>query len=264
MPANTRRAEGESDPAVVPLRGQSDALPDKPKFVVAEGRGGSGKTTGIRYIVERAQLAGREVAVIDLDPRLQLREYFERVSSPQYSDEVVVHDFLDALVNAQAEADPPPTLLLDQNGNDPVFGRFAASVGLMELLPSVGVQPVRLRFLGPDAEDLADLARDDAAGAFCPEATVLFLNHGAIRDGRRAEIAFAATRQHPVFRAAVDRGARVVDLPRLDCMAAVAASGLQFAAAEAHGPLGVTNRQRVKIWRRAMEDVLAPVAAWLP
>lgn len=256
MPTNARRSEAEAEPAVVTLH--------KPKFVVAEGRGGSGKTTGIRYVVERAQDAGRAVAVIDLDPRAQLREHFERVSSPEFNDEVVVHDFLGALVDAQAESDPPPTLLLDQNGNDPVFGRFAGSVGLVDLLPSVGVQPVRLRFMGPDAEDLADLARDDAARAFVPEACVLFLNHGAIRDGRRAEIAFAATRAHPVFRAAVDRGARVVELPRLDCMAVVAATGLQFGAAEAHGPLGVVNRQRVRMWRRAMEETLAPVSAWLP
>lgn len=256
MPANPRRQDAETEGEIVALH--------KPKFVVFEGRGGSGKTTGVRLFMERALQGGRDVTLIDLDPRAQLKDYFGEVVAPTHPDEVVVHRFLDALVNAQAEADPRPTLLVDMNGNDPVFGRFAAEVGLPELLDDLGVMPVRVRFLGTDMEDLADLARDNARAAFVPAQTVLVLNAGVIKNGMPADAAFAPVREHPVFRATVEAGARVVELPRLACMGKVSDLRLRFADAEASDKVFVTDKQRLKAWRRAVEDALAPVASWLP
>jgi len=58
---SSRRAVDEPDTSVASLY--------KPKLVVAYGRGGSGKSTGIRYIVERAQAAGRDLVIADADPR---------------------------------------------------------------------------------------------------------------------------------------------------------------------------------------------------
>lgn len=263
MPANARRIDAEDAPEIV-----SPVVPlHRPKFVVCEGGGNRGKTTGIRVLMERALSAGRDVQLIDLDPRAQLGEFFEGVEVPPEQSEVVVFEFLEALVNAQAETltgATPLSLMLDMNGNDPTFGRFAGSVELPVLLESLGVQPVRLRFLGPDPKDLDDLARDDAAGWFTPEATALILNAGTIRDGRSTGAAFEAVRAHPVFRAALARGAREVVLPRLDCMRAIEVMRLQFGAAKTYAPLGVVNRQRVTAWLRAVDETVAPMAGWLP
>lgn len=267
MPAIARRDAAavetpEATGAVVPLH--------RPKFVEVEGRGTRGKTTLIRLLMERAVDAGRDVTLIDLDPRKQLGAVFEGVVAPSHHEEVMVWEFLETLVNAQAEAVSPGSktpglsLLLDMNGNDPTFARFAASVRLPELLEGMGVQPVRLRVMGPDVEDAEDLGREDAAGGWSPAATALVLNHGTIKDRRPADVAFAAVRAHPAFRAAVDRGARVVELPALSVMAEVTAAGLRFSRAAERGVMRATSGQYVALWRRAMEEALVPVRDWLP
>jgi hypothetical protein len=255
VPPAHRRAEAEpADEAVIPLH--------KPKLVVAHGRGGSGKSTGTRFLVERAHLAGREIVIADADPRATLRTYFSDVVQPSHTEEVVVSEWLDALINAQAEK--PMTIILDRNGGDQIFGRFAMSLALSELLASISIMPVALHWLGPDLEDVADLQRAEASGAFCPEATVLVLNAGTIKDTRPANDAFAGVRAHPAYKAAIDRGAREIVFPRLPCIAAVNALRVPFGAAETDSRLGLTDRQRVAMWRRAAEQALAPVAMWLP
>ncbi len=251
---SSRRAVDEPDTSVASLY--------KPKLVVAYGRGGSGKSTGIRYIVERAQAAGRELVIADADPRATLGSYFAGVLKPTHSEEVVVTDWLDALVNHQAET--PMTVVLDRNGGDQIFGRFAASLGLTDLLASVAIMPVAMHFLGTDQDDVVDLQRAEDSGAFCPEATVLILNAGTIKDARPAEVAFAGVREHPAYRAAIARGAREIIFPKLPCMAAVNALRGPFASAETDKRLGITDRQRVAMWRRAVEEALVPVAAWMP
>ena len=254
MPTAPKRDADTAAASVVPLH--------KPKLVVAYGRGGSGKSTGIRYLVERAQDAGREIVIADADPRATLTAYFTGVAQPSHSEEVVVSDWLDALVNAQAEE--PVTVVLDRNGGDQVFGRFAASLGLTDLLGGVGIMPVAVHFIGPDLDDLADLKRAEEEGAFKPEATVLVLNAGTIKDARPADAAFGPVRAHPVYKAALERGAREVLFPRLPCMAAVNALRLPFGHAETDKRLGITDRQRVVMWRRAVEEALLPVREWMP
>lgn len=255
MSTSTRRPAAEqSDGAVVHLH--------KPKLVVAYGRGGSGKSTAIRFLAERAQVAGRDLVIADADPRATLGHYFSGVVRPSHTEEVVVSEWLDALVNQQAET--PMTVILDRNGGDQAFGRFALSLGLTALLPSVSVTPVALHSFGTDPGDVADLAAVEADGSFCPEATALILNAGAIKDGRPVEIAFSAVREHPAYRAALARGAREIVFPKLACMAAVNALRIPFAQAETDTRLGITDRQRVAMWRRAAEDALGPVTAWMP
>jgi CO dehydrogenase nickel-insertion accessory protein CooC1 len=44
-----------------------DVLPAQPKMVVTHGRGGTGKSTGVRILKERADEAGRPVVIADAD-----------------------------------------------------------------------------------------------------------------------------------------------------------------------------------------------------
>lgn len=241
-------------PSVVPLH--------KPKFVVAYGRGRSGKSTGLRYLAQRAQDAGRDVTIADADQRATLTGFFSDVLRPKRQDDKAVHAWLDGLVNAQAET--PITIILDRNGGDQAFGRFAADVGLTELLPSVGIMPVALHFIGADVSDLTDLKLAETGGGFTPEATVLILNAGTITDGTPADEAFEEVKAHPVYKAALQRGAREVLLPRHFCIAAVDELGIRFADAATDTRLGLTNRQRSVMWQRAVEEALLPVREWLP
>jgi hypothetical protein len=47
-------------------------------------------------------------------------------------------------------------------------------------------------------------------------------------------------------------------------MAEVNERRLSFAKAQTDPEIGLINRQRVAIWRRAVEKALVPIAAWLP
>jgi len=67
MSVSSRRPASEEEPTVVQIV--------KPKLAVVYGRGGSGKSTGIRAFVERAQHASRDVTIADADPRATLCSY---------------------------------------------------------------------------------------------------------------------------------------------------------------------------------------------
>ena len=107
----------------------------------------------------------------------RLAHSMPRVVRPEYPDEKTVADWLDELVNTQAET--RMSLLLDMGGGDQVFKRFAASLDLAALLQAEGITPVALHFFSPDIDDLAYLLDIEQSGAFCPAQTVLVLNDGA-------------------------------------------------------------------------------------
>jgi hypothetical protein len=238
------------------------AVPDdRPKLVVTCGRGRTGKSTFVRIMVERAQESGREVVIADADrTNATLSSFFQGVVRPEFRDDRSVHDWLDAVVNQQA-ADRA-TVVLDAGGGDQVFKGFAAELELASLLETAGIVPVALHFIGADVDDLSYL--HELAGAFNPPQTALVLNEGVLRDGRPAAAAFKPIREHRYFKEAVARGAREIVLPRLGCMGEVNERRLAFAAAETDAGIGLTNRQRVAIWRRQVEKALAPIAEWLP
>lgn len=234
---------------------------DQPKLLVMHGRGGSGKSTLVRVIVERATEAGREVAVADADrTNATLGSFLKNVTRPELPDDKTVSDWLDDLMNQQAET--RMSVALDMGGGDQVFKRFASSLELADLLAGEGIMPVAVHCLGPDVDSLAYLNDIEASRAFCPPSTILVLNEGLIRDSRPREAAFAEVREHSIYRSAQKRGVREIWFPALTCMQEVNTKRLSFSAAERQ--LGLTNRQRVAIWRRAVEHALEPIADWLP
>jgi hypothetical protein len=251
--ANPRRAEENVTEFPVPA--------NKPSLVVTHGRGGTGKSVFVRVLLERAQEGGRYPAVADADrTNATLSAFFKDVIRPDHPDDQTVHDWLDDLINQMAE--DHKTVILDMGGGDQVFKRFAKELELAKLLESADVIPVAAHLIGPDIDDLAYLQDVEQTGAFCPEATILVLNEGLIRDARPRDVAFGGVREHAIYRAALKRGAKEIWFPKLACMQEVNARRLLFAAAETS--LGLTNRQRVAIWRRAVAKELAPVADWLP
>ena len=97
------------------------------------------------------------------------------------------------------------------------------------------------------------------------------LNEALVPIHRTPRAAFEETVQaHPILARTLERGARLVFMPRLEPAGEIDARRLTFAAAEAgrvkssQTPIGPWRRQQIATWRRAMEEAFAPVADWLP
>lgn len=232
-------------------------------LIVTHGRGQTGKSTFARAMIERAEMGGRETVVADADrTNATLPRFFKGVHRPPSCDDFTVTDFLDKMVNQIAAE--RRVVVLDMGGGDQTFKRLAKALELADLLTSVNVEPVALHFFGPDPDDLSYLRGAEDDKAFCPPHTALILNEGLIKDGRPRETAFREVRDHPVYKEAVRRGCVEVWFPKLGCMPEVNAGNLSFTDAEHTAALGLTNRQRVAVWRRQVEREIAPIADWLP
>jgi hypothetical protein len=164
--------------------------------------------------------------------------------------------------------------LLDMGGGDLSMGRLLQDVpDLTASLEEAGVQPVALYTLSPRVDDLGVLAGYEAQG-FQPRATALILNAGLADPTMPREDAFARVLRHSAFRAAVERGAVPLWMPRLDAGVAAEIEGkrLRFGQArDGQAPadqpdaiLGPFNRSRVRKWMADMEAALAPIQSWLP
>lgn len=237
----------------------------RPKLVVPFGRGRVGKSTWTRWATERAISAGRPVVIADGDrTNATLAAFFDGCLRPESDDDWTIKRWLIALTEAVAENGC--STVLDMGAGDMLFQSVAQEYGVAELMESVGVEPVAVHVLGPSLDDLSLLAALESQAIFCPQRTLLVLNEGSIQDGRPFERAYEAVRGHPVYRAALERGAREVVMRRLSCMAQLDEQRLLFgqAADRTLKNLGLLSKQSVVIWQRNMEAAHETVRAWLP
>jgi hypothetical protein len=251
--------------------------PRRPVFIVLAGRGGHGKTTIARLLCELCHAAGRQVIIADGDrTNRSLPKYFKVVHAPTSSDNHGVQKWLEALINEAILT--RCSVVLDLGGNDMMLKHLAIEIELVELLEQKhGIDVAILHFIGPEVESLGYLASVEAdpylpeqAALFAPQRIALILNEGLVPETYTAIEAFATVREHPVFQAAVARGARTIVMPRLKALHEVNRRHLSFQAA-ANGAtgngldsLGPTDRERVTRWLKEMDRAFAPIAEWLP
>lgn len=180
-----------------------------------------------------------------------------------------MRDWVPALVERQIAK--RFNLLLDLGGGDLLLKQLAREIGLVPFLECYDIRPVAIHLLGPDRDDLAYLDDMERDGLFAPAATILVLNEALVPARRAIRTAFQSTiLEHPTFLAALQRGAKVVWMPRLEPAHEIDARRLTFTAAEdnqvkpGQAPIGPWNRQLIHNWLRDMETNFAPVAHWLP
>jgi hypothetical protein len=162
--------------------------------------------------------------------------------------------------------------VLDAGGGWTGFSSLVEEVPLVGVLGEQGIQAVGLFCVGPERADLDYLEHFASGGLFLPEQTMIVLNAGLVLSGRSAGGAFSAVRQHPAFRAAVEKGARIAMMPPLGCMAEVTDRGLTFSEAAdgkvkaGQEPLSIFDRPRVhRWWRLEMPDFFREFPdEWLP
>ena len=238
-----------------------------PRLLLALGRGKTGKSSFIRWAVERSIERGGEPIIADCDrTNATLMAFFENVIRPPSPEDDDVRLWLNAFVDRQIEE--RFSAFLDLGGGDLVLKSWAHSLDLAPFLASNGVSPVALHFLSSDVDDLSYLR--DIEQVFKPERTALVLNEGTVPLGRVARTAFEAVVTHEIFLSAVKRGARVLRMPRLAPMHEIDRRRISFADAEAgrvkegQDKIGPTSRQMIALWRREMEASFAKVSEWLP
>jgi len=266
------RGNGETDTAVLAVdTSQAPAATQaQPLCIVPLGRGTRGKTWWVRWAIGRALAQGRDVVIADADrTNATLSAFFDSVVTPPSADEADMRDWFAAFVERQI-ADRF-NALIDLGGGDLILKQLAREIGLTAFLESHAIRPVAVHLLGPDRDDLAYLHDVEQDGIFAPEATILVLNEALVPRNRSEKVAFQSTiLEHPAFLRALDRGAKVVWMPRLAAAHEVDARRLTFTAAEdnqikpGQPPIGPWNRQLIHNWLRDMEANFAPVARWLP
>ncbi|GBQ43361.1 hypothetical protein AA11237_3262 [Acidocella aminolytica 101 = DSM 11237] len=70
-------------------------LADRPKIILTAGRGKTGKTTFLRWIVEMAQRDGKAPLLADIDPtNATFSTYFGGVARPDTFNQAAVRDWL--------------------------------------------------------------------------------------------------------------------------------------------------------------------------
>jgi hypothetical protein len=252
-------------PAVIPV-----PTPSMQLAVYPLGRGAHGKTWLTRWMADRALSHGREIVIADADrTNATLSGYFANVVTPPSADERDMREWVG--VFAERQINEKFNAIIDFGGGDLVLKRVAAEMDLVEFLTRHGIFPVAIHLIGPDPDDLAYLRDVEAGGIFAPPATILVLNEALVPAYRTPLQAFEKTvLKHPILTEAVDRGAKLISMPRLEPALEVDLRRLTFSAAEAgktkegQDPIGPWKRQQIAMWLRDMERAFEPVAHWLP
>lgn len=248
-------------------------LGDRPRFWLLIGAGGSGKTTYARWLISRMMEQGRTAALAALDPANRtLASWFKGVEQPPGRDSATCARWLSDSLDELMEAKQPA--VIDFGGGDMALETVVRTTDkLAETIEEAGLGLVACYPLTPRVESLAVLQNLEAQ-KFQPRATVLLLNEGTADPTLPARHTFALVTGHPIYRAAVERGAIPIWMPWLDSevMQEIEAKRLHFdLARDGHvppgasfPPIGGLRRSKVRRWLNWMEQRHEPIKEWLP
>lgn len=266
LPLRTAATPDALPPASLDLTGQA-------KLWLLVGPGRSGKTMLARWLVEQIMLEGREVLLAALDPEARaLSRYFVHVEQPPTNEAALSARFLERLCRHVMAT--RSSGLVDLGGGSTSLHRVVEAMpDLAGALEAAGVAPVLLYFVGPRQDDIATLRTLEELG-FQPRATAIVLNEGLADPTVAREEAFGRILRHSAWRAAIERGAVGLWMPRLDAAVAteIEAKRLLFLQArDATMPPGRTvtpldpfDRGRVRWWLEEMSRQFAPISSWRP
>ncbi len=232
----------------------SKAQEASPRFVTAVGRGHTGKSVLLRWAVERALDAGRDVVIADGDGTncsLAARFGVERVTQPPSTKADDMFKWVCGLVDQQIE--DRRTVYLDLGGGDTTLATWAREMDPLPLFLENGIAPVMLYLLSSDLDDLIPVLHMETVMQ-APQVALVF-NEGMIPPDRGVVAAFGATEAKLATApfAAVMARAKMVNLPRLRIMQEV----------ERKVALTPTGAFMVRRWEREVATELAEIADWI-
>jgi hypothetical protein len=242
-------------------------------LLVALGRQRVGKTALLNTIVQYFRAEGSEIEVWNADQQNHthsLSTFFPDAATPPESGLVDSRAWIERKLKEQAERGYHA--VLDAGGGFTGFSSLVEDVPVISALGAQGTDVIGLFCVGPEQADLDYLDTFSQHQAFIPEATMIVMNAGLVLSGRSPRGAFAPVAENPVFRAALDRGARVAMFPALSCMAEVTDRGLSFAEAaegkvrDGQAPMSLFDPTRVREWwtKKIPEFFSKFPPGWLP
>jgi hypothetical protein len=245
----------------------------KPVLMIVVGRQRVGKTSFLNALTQHLQERGGSFAIWDAD---QLNEtnnmsvFHTDAIRPRSSDPEDVKAWLEARFIELGERGYDA--VLDVGGGDTPLARLIKDVPVAATLEEFGVRLVAVHVVGPDMADLDYLDRFDRDDLFAPEAVLIVRNGGLVLTGRSIDFAFEQMDRHPSVARATVKGAELVTMPLLSCMAEVTDRKLRFADAMNGKPgadgrtLSLFDRARVRKWWNLDFPTMAAriPPSWLP
>ena len=244
-----------------------------PVLAIRFGRGRTGGTTFLDFLIQRARRVGRAVTIADGDPNnATLADLYPQgepggVIRPRGTDIGDVTEWVTE-VTSQMAADQS-SMVLDMGAGDKVLEEHAKDMNLREFCEAAGVQPLAIYSIGPTVDDFNHVMNIYEKGYFRSDRSIVVLNESLVPAGKSSGGAFDFVFSNPRYEQ-IDEGAQSVIMPKLACMNAMRDEGLSFfdAAAGKRGrngrPMSLGHQFMIKTWINRMEENLYQVEGWLP
>ena len=250
---------------------------DRMVLAVKMGRGRTGGSTLLDWLIQRARSEGRAIAIADADRRnptlagLYPPGQCGGASQPATDETADVLDFVMAKLGEMAEQ--RTSLVLDLGGGDRLLSELGRDLGLLEFCASTGAAPLALLMSGPETDDFEHVLTLWRSETFRAEHTVLVLNENLVARNRTPAGAFDAILMRPELKEMAANGVLPIFMPRLPCMPMMRDLGLSFSEAMAGTVSRSTGKSldpvrqfMVRTWHKRMtaEFETAGAMEWLP
>jgi hypothetical protein len=245
----------------------------RPVLAICFGRGKTGSTTFLDFIIQRARRAGRAITVADGDRKKPTLAGLYPPGEPGGALQPRgknIGDVMEWVTEITSEAAAAQvSMVLDMGAGDDVLELHGKELNLQEFCVASGVEPLAIYTIGREVEDFDYVMGVYEDGYFRSERALLVLNESLVPLGKSAGGMFDFVYSDPRFER-IGETAKVVTMPKLACMDAMRKERLTYYGA-AEGERGQSGRPMImgqqfmaKSWLNRMEENLASVRKWLP
>jgi hypothetical protein len=245
-------------------------------LAVRMGRGRTGGSTLLDWLVQCARADGRTVAIGDGDRRnATLASLYPPgraggATQPGSDETADVKDWITGQLSEMVIGGW--SLVLDLGGGDRVLSEYGRDLGLVEFCTSAGIEPLAIYVSGPEIDDFEHALAIWKAGYFAAKRSILVFNEHLVPQGRTTAGAFDQIMKRTEFQEMVGQGVKTVFMPRLPAMSVMRDAGLSFLDTIAgksgvNGkPLDPVRQFMVATWHKKLLAEFAEACAieWLP
>ncbi len=256
-----------------PSKGQQNVVPDgRQVLAVRMGRGRTGGSTLLDWIIQCGRQAGRSIVIGDGDRRNPTLAGLYPPAGPGGATQPPTDETADVKEWITAELANAvmlkASLVLDLGGGDRVLSEYGLDLGLIEFCARRSITPLALYVTGPDSEDFEHVLSIWRAGYFRAAKSLLVLNEHLVPQGKTPTGAFDHILHRPEMEEMLTGGMYPVLMPRLPCLGEMRRLNLSFLEA-IEGKLGSTGKPldpvrqfMVEAWHGKMTKAFKEAGAW--